>query len=207
MSSVYQVSTAHVSAPRPRVTQSSAGRKPERRATRKHGRRFEDQAASILQSHAVRQKNHRRSVVLFYLLFGLLAGFFLGIAGAKGVLANTVAEPAHGFAPTQQVTYLDVRSDLNPAQPDNSALRDRKHQQRYASMLPFGPSQAGLMIIEQRTGAVLSGDRVLANKHLFLTLLTLILVVTVSLTGIFWRHLSRAYSPARRVRLDWHSHK
>lgn len=204
MSSVYQVSTAEVSAPRVRVPQAATGRKVERRAVRRRGRRFEDQAAAIVQHHAARSRNHRHSVLLFYLLFGLLAGFFLGIAGAKGVLASTM-EPTISSFDLASATKTAAMFDIDHGPFGTAVPSHVQQQQRYASLLPLGASQFDLVFVERQTGTVLSDDTIMANKQLFMAILALIFAVAVSLAGTFWHHLGKAHARARRTRLDWGS--
>ncbi len=59
--------------------------------------RFEQDARMILRNHAQRLEHHRRSVSLFYLLFGLVVGFVLGLVSlqaARADVAVAVGMPA-----------------------------------------------------------------------------------------------------------------
>lgn len=179
-----------VSASRVRVSPVTVKSLVERRAARKGGRRFEDQAAAILQSHTSRLETHRRSVLLFYLLFGLLAGFFLGIAGAKGVLADTVL-PAEAAI-----------EHLVQARPLGAAPADAEIPGLVLAGWGF-ENVLGHHAQLRTDGVLLHSPPALANKQVIMGLLALIFAVTVSLTGTFWRHLTRSYTPARGLRLEW----
>ena len=204
----------------------------DRRAQRRSERPFEEQAMSLVETHVSRLDVHRRSVLLFYLLFGLLAGFFLGIAGAKGVLASTLD--------TQQITWSkhDPQTRLNPGLPagltgkwplraDSLALEqhsstldhlmgsnvsvcsnvalEAEHPPliRYAGILRASSiyTYAGLGVEPQ--GAGLSAAIPAPNRHWYVGLLTVILAVAASLTFVFWRHLSHAYVPRRKLQVEW----
>ena len=81
----------------------------DRRAARRRGRAFEEQAFGLVETHVSQLDTHRRSVLLFYLLFGLVVGFVLGIAGANGVLANTIDQSTSAWAEPAQQTRLNVQ--------------------------------------------------------------------------------------------------
>lgn len=164
---------------------------------------------SLVETHVSRLDVHRRSVLLFYLLFGLLAGFFLGIAGAKGVLASTLD--------TQQITWSKhvPQTRLNPGLPPgltgnwppraDSFAPEAEHPPltRYAGILRAGSNftYAGLGLEPQGTG--LSAAIPAPNRNWYVGLMALILAVTASLTFIFWRHLSHAYVPRRKLQVEW----
>ncbi len=78
-------------------------------------RRFEDQAVTILQTHSSRLDIHRRSVMLFYLLFGLVVGFVLGLAGAKGVLAAETQDAVFAVSDVTPMIVLSEGGQLSEA--------------------------------------------------------------------------------------------
>ncbi len=194
------------------VPQFTVTSRNERRDTRGENRRFEDNASSILETHLNRLDGHRRSVMLFYLLFGLLAGFFLGIAGAKGVLAKTVdaqlieAEVkselvlSDAAMPSELPMDWDVGAAFGPRPEIRMSATDHAvaKGERFA-MMPTGEhnpffAQAMQGIDEFSAQA----SRKIKNKELYMGLLALIMAVTGALTFTFWRHLGQAYTPRRR---------
>lgn len=199
------------------VPQFTVTSRNERHEARDYKRGFEDHAASILEKHVSRLDVHRRSVLLFYLLFGLLAGFFLGIAGAKGVLAKAVdaeliaPEPGYHLIlsdaamPSELPIDLDVAETFGPRHDFRTPASDRDTDpgHRYAALL-FGDAHPTIAHSTQGLHAVaLQADTELANKDLLMGLLALIMLITGSLTFTFWRHLSKSYAPRRKTQFEW----
>lgn len=194
------------------VPQFTVTSRNDRRDTRGDNRRFEDHASSILETHLNRLDVHRRSVMLFYLLFGLLAGFFLGIAGAKGVLAKTVDSHlmieeaaavlvlADTAAPSELPMDFDVADTFGPRAEIrmSAAAPTAAHGQRFA-MLPMGEGHSVFaQAMQGIDNAAVHASKRLKNKELYMGLLALIMLVTGALTFTFWRHLREAYAPRRR---------
>ncbi len=154
------------------------------RAARSGGH-YEDQAGEVLRICSRRLDVHRRSVLLFYLVFGLIAGFVLGIAGAKGVLAAT--PPA------------DVEiSWVNEIKPPHAQERPK----RYASLLWHSASPANAVAQRQleTAGADITAT---ADRSILIGLLCMILTIAGALAGTFWWHLSSAYASPRKTELGW----
>ena len=194
------------------VPQFTVTSRNDRRDTRGDNRRFEDHANSILETHLNRLDVHRRSVMLFYLLFGLLAGFFLGIAGAKGVLAKTVdsqliveeASAVLVLADAADASELPMDFDVGDAFGPRADIRMTATAptaavgQRYA-MLPMGDGHPVFAQAMQDIDQVaVQASKRLKNKELYMGLLAVIMLVTGLLTFTFWRHLTEAYAPRRR---------
>lgn len=192
-------------------TQLTATSHSERRAMRGRRRRFEDQAATILQTHSSRLDIHRRSVMLFYLLFGLVVGFVLGLAGAKGVLAAETQDAAwtgSDVAPMVLLAGTDEDARLSAAEEAEGPVIRTVMNQKF-----FIPTHGGMEAIHlfplsdgAAVGAVTSAvEKRMAGtplKPILMALLAAILVVTVSLTVTFWRHLNASYAPNRKSRRD-----
>ncbi len=199
------------------VPQFTVTSRNDRHDVRGENRQFEDHAASILEAHVNRLDVHRRSVLLFYLLFGLLAGFFLGIAGAKGVLAKTVDTELLDAAAKPHLTLSDAASPSElPMDWDVADTFGPRHDfrvsgaesragnlERYA-MLPLGETHP--LFAQSMQGLeelATQGSGELKNKNVYMGLLALIMLVTGALTFTFWRHLRQAYTPRRKPNLEW----
>ena len=192
-------------------TQLTATSHSERRAMRGRRRRFEDQAATILQTHSSRLDLHRRSIMLFYLLFGLVVGFVLGLAGAKGVLAAETAETHDAVFSANDVPPMIALSEgghFSTAKEAEGPVVRTVMNQNFLIPTHGGMEAAHLFPLSDgaAVGAVTSAvEKQLAGtpmKPILLALLAAILVVTASLTVTFWRHLNSAYSPKRKSRRD-----
>jgi hypothetical protein len=199
------------------VPQFTVTSRDERREARGNNHRFEDQAASILETHVTRLDVHRRSVLLFYLLFGLLAGFFLGLAGAKGVLAKTVdtelldatAQTQLTLSETAAPSELPMDWDVDAAFGPRHDFRVTASEHRSAktaryAMLPLGGAHPVFaQAVDGLDQLTAQTSRELQHKGLYMGLLAVIMLVTGSLTFAFWRHLSQAYTPRRKASLKW----
>ncbi len=182
--------------------------------------RFEEEATSILRVHAQRLDVHRRSVILFYLTFGLIAGFIIGMVGAKGAFASPVVGESE-FARTiasstglenflsrnlidHDIAFDDIMTDgASITASSDSGLQ--KEPERYAALL----------LSEQPIGATLSDASsqpgvpaetpTIQRKASLMGLLLLIFGITATLSVSFLRHLNAAYAPRRRVYIRWAS--
>lgn len=186
------------------VPQLTVTTRAERQEAREHKRHFEDEAANIIESHISQLEVHRRSVLLFYLVFGLLVGFFLGLAGAKGVLASTfdTGSPigmarhqpvmaAGAFALPEAAAEFQLPDDLSAR-----VLQEPHHQKRYAAIRVFGTFANG-------DAMAVAPSQSPSNKGPYMGLLAVVLIITASLMLSFWRHLKRAYAPRRRAAVEW----
>ena len=189
-------------------TQLTATSHSERRAMRGRRRRFEDQAATILQTHSSRLDLHRRSVMLFYLLFGLVVGFVLGLAGAKGVLAAETHDAVFSANDVPPMVVLSEGSHFTTAKDAEGPVIRTVMNQNFLIPTHGGMEAAHLFPLSDgaAVGAVTSAvEKQLAGtplKPILMALLAAILIVTISLTVTFWRHLNTAYSPKRKARRD-----
>ncbi|MGI9412882.1 MAG: hypothetical protein ACR2PM_04395 [Hyphomicrobiales bacterium] len=185
----------------------------ERRAMRGRRRRFEDQAATILQTHLSRLDIHRRSVTLFYLLFGLVVGFVLGVAGASGVLAAGTHDASMNAADVPPLVLVSGGAEGNALLvTDDTGTRSAGPAVRTVMNKSFFiPTDGGMEAIHlfplsdgAAVGAVTSmvEQRLTGTpmKPLIMVLLAVIFVVTISLTATFWRHLTASYAPRRGSR-------
>lgn len=189
-------------------TQMTATSHSERRAMRGRRRRFEDQAAAILQTHSSRLDIHRRSVTLFYLLFGLVVGFVLGLAGAKGVLAAESQDAVFTASDVSPMVVLSEGTHFSEAKQTGGPVIRTVMNQNFLIPTHGGMEAAHLFPLSDgaAVGAVTSAveERLAGTpmKPILMALLAAILVVTVSLTVTFWRHLNTAYAPKRKIRRD-----
>jgi hypothetical protein len=173
--------------------------------------RFEDQANDILRVHVRRLDVHRRSILLFYLVFGLIAGFIIGLVGARGVhAAPSIAEPVPGAMGGSSLLDLNGVGLRGGKLAAIQGLEDEAlialdaadsgvtpEPERYAALL--------LPKISDATYAAPAGTGRYAHsghipgKAFVMSALISVLGIASILAMIFWTHLGRAYSPRRRL--------
>lgn len=177
----------------------------DRRTNRRSNLAFEETARTLVDNHVSQLDVHRRSVLLFYLLFGLLVGFFLGIAGAKGVMAGTIGTEPVEWNRMQPPTRLNasapesllLEADETVSEASESAAT------KYAGAVPFSalslPKSLRLTPVRTDVGPI-------AHKAWYVTLIAGLLAATAALGVLFWRHLQNAYRPRRPVAVVWAPH-
>jgi hypothetical protein len=180
--------------------------------------RFEDQATDILRTHARRLDTHRRSVILFYLFFGLITGFVIGIVGAKGAFATTTDGARMEFAglstsllPSEisRRQPLAQRDDIDSLMTDGAAITAQADTgaeigpERYAALLLADPG--GLLTLTDAPSNPQPLPQGMASgpKSAIMGLLLLIFTIAATLSAKFMAHLNRAYAPRRSVRIGW----
>lgn len=189
-----------------------------RRAAPEPFYRFEDQANDILRVHVRHLDVHRRSVLLFYLVFGLIAGFIIGLVGARSSHAATnIAEPipvtmATGAplferqAPGQLSSKL-ARSDVlveRPAMlPEMADTGLTPEPERYAALVWPDDHAALLFVAGEGSDPILGTGTDFKGMPFLTSMLISIVAMAGMLSLIFWTHGSHAHAPRRRVVLGW----
>lgn len=179
--------------------------------------RFEDQANDILRVHVRHLDVHRRSVLLFYLVFGLIAGFIIGLVGARSSHAATnIAEPipvtmVNGAAlfehqaPGHLASKL-ARSDVLVERPavllEMADTGLTPEPERYAALV--WPDHVALLLVAgESSDPILGTGTEFKHKPLLASMLISIVAMAGILSLIVWTHGSHAHSSRRRVALRW----